>query len=496
MKIDPITFEIRRDGHEMRKVVLTEPVIKVGAFSSTHLHLEGDEVSRMHAYIKFQFGAWRITDLGSSYGTWVNGERFNNVARLKSGDVVKFGDVEVTVKFEEAEKKDDFHQETAKGINRESVANYAFRQVYGCSPPSVEKCLEREESGTAQKIHDVFQKNARCPKCGEPVHFVEEEAEVDDNDDIPTTRLVVMHKARLPEGGRCTFKGTLGEWLGEHYVDKTPDAKKGSLKRAEEELEKPKKLWHPGRDGEAYLWRLLREKGPTLTEPQIKKHLVEDKMLDWEYISSCLEFMVEAGAVVFQDSGYRIEPELLKAHLEREEEIANRPTYYCEQCFHIRGEIVVMWEGTTSDGTKNRLYCRKCQGEWKLNQGQARHVTSLKLQHYRKLAEKLGILEIEEEAPPFQTDRSFYELRTTIRRLIKHWRGAPPRERLKTVDEALKHVVDNLHSVLSKSYVKKQDSLDSLCPGCVYFSDVPGEGCNMLQAPHPECPDFREKEDR
>jgi hypothetical protein len=31
------------------------------------------------------------------------------------------------------------------------------------------------------------------------------------------------------------------------------------------------------------------------------------------------------------------------------------------------------------------------------------------------------------------------------------------------------------------------------CLTCTYFSEVSGEGCDMLHAPHRNCPDFRKK---
>ena len=63
-------------------------------------------------------------------------------------------------------------------------------------------------------------------------------------------------------------------------------------------------------------------------------------------------------------------------------------TYYCDRCFHIHGEILVMKVIATG-----QYSCPQCKSEWLLNRGQARHVVSLKLQHYKKLAEQLGVTE-------------------------------------------------------------------------------------------------------
>jgi len=46
------------------------------------------------------------------------------------------------------------------------------------------------------------------------------------------------------------------------------------------------------------------------------------------------------------------------------------------------------------------MVCPVCLGGWKINRGQIRHIVSIKLQQYRKLAKALGILEEEERFPP------------------------------------------------------------------------------------------------
>lgn len=62
--------------------------------------------------------------------------------------------------------------------------------------------------------------------------------------------------------------------------------------------------------------------------------------------------------------------------------LADEPKiYYCEQCLHLYGKIIEMEDDS----------CPNCDSGWKLNRGQARHVISMKLQHYRALAKKLGI---------------------------------------------------------------------------------------------------------
>ena len=55
------------------------------------LKLQDSRVSRQHAEIVLQDGAWLIRDLGSSNGTKVNGERIKKPRELDEGDEIRIG---------------------------------------------------------------------------------------------------------------------------------------------------------------------------------------------------------------------------------------------------------------------------------------------------------------------------------------------------------------------------------------------------------------------
>jgi hypothetical protein len=93
----PIVFRIYRGGDFVSEVTLSQPVIKIGKLSSSHIRLEDDAVSRMHAVIEASAaGAASIIDLGSSRGTFVNGQRISKV-ELRSGDRIDLGDTRIEV---------------------------------------------------------------------------------------------------------------------------------------------------------------------------------------------------------------------------------------------------------------------------------------------------------------------------------------------------------------------------------------------------------------
>jgi TonB family protein len=95
----PIRFQIFRGDQLVREESLNEPVIKIGKLASSHLRLDDETVSRMHAVLEVTGpGEIQLIDLGSTRGTMVNGERINK-AVLKSGDQLHFGDTRVVVAF-------------------------------------------------------------------------------------------------------------------------------------------------------------------------------------------------------------------------------------------------------------------------------------------------------------------------------------------------------------------------------------------------------------
>src|SRR5450755_2274318 len=100
----PIKFEIYKGDALVREETLTQDVIKVGKLASSHLRIDDETVSRMHAVIEVTGpDEIHIIDLGSTRGTLVNGERISKT-RLQSGDEIMFGDSRVQVTFLDAQQ--------------------------------------------------------------------------------------------------------------------------------------------------------------------------------------------------------------------------------------------------------------------------------------------------------------------------------------------------------------------------------------------------------
>ncbi len=64
----------------------------VGRDSASAIAINDAEVSRKHARLTFQGGKYVIEDLGSTNGTFVNGQRLVSPVVLKSGDVISLGE--------------------------------------------------------------------------------------------------------------------------------------------------------------------------------------------------------------------------------------------------------------------------------------------------------------------------------------------------------------------------------------------------------------------
>ena len=57
---------------------------------------EDPTASRLHAVIERFPAGWCVTDLGSSNGTWVNGERIYTARRIRHGDEIRIGQTRLT----------------------------------------------------------------------------------------------------------------------------------------------------------------------------------------------------------------------------------------------------------------------------------------------------------------------------------------------------------------------------------------------------------------
>jgi hypothetical protein len=111
----PMKFHVYKGDQLLRTEELTQDIIKVGKLPSSHLRIEDDNVSRMHAVVEATGpDDVFIIDLGSASGTIVNGKKVNK-AKLQTGDEVMLGDTKVIVEIGRPVAADEAAEAPAAG---------------------------------------------------------------------------------------------------------------------------------------------------------------------------------------------------------------------------------------------------------------------------------------------------------------------------------------------------------------------------------------------
>lgn len=118
----PMTFRIYQGDELVRTEELQQEIIKVGVHPSSHLRIDDDTVSRMHAVIEVTGpDEIFIIDLGSASGTIVNGKKVNKT-KLESGDEIQLGDTKVVVEIGAAGASDDAEAEAEEAADEPAAA--------------------------------------------------------------------------------------------------------------------------------------------------------------------------------------------------------------------------------------------------------------------------------------------------------------------------------------------------------------------------------------
>src|SRR5215204_7268454 len=74
-------------------------------------------VSRRHAELRFANGQWILSDLNSSYGTFVDGQKISSPRAVSAGDRIQFGQQGPTVRVARIEAGSGFEQSFAAPPN-------------------------------------------------------------------------------------------------------------------------------------------------------------------------------------------------------------------------------------------------------------------------------------------------------------------------------------------------------------------------------------------
>jgi pSer/pThr/pTyr-binding forkhead associated (FHA) protein len=111
---------------------LQDEKITIGRLADNDLQIDDGSVSSRHAEIEFEADAYHLHDLGSTNGTFVNGEQVTD-AVLRQGDEVRFGVVESV--FHGEEEAPDQPLPTSTSVESEAAKVSARPEQFVNSSP-------------------------------------------------------------------------------------------------------------------------------------------------------------------------------------------------------------------------------------------------------------------------------------------------------------------------------------------------------------------------
>jgi pSer/pThr/pTyr-binding forkhead associated (FHA) protein len=88
-------FLVRTGELKGQRLYVKVPIVNIGRADYNDLVVPDDSVSSQHAKLTRREGVWILTDLGSTNGTMVDGERIADDVPIAPGAFVRFGDVQL-----------------------------------------------------------------------------------------------------------------------------------------------------------------------------------------------------------------------------------------------------------------------------------------------------------------------------------------------------------------------------------------------------------------
>jgi hypothetical protein len=92
MSPSPAKLVVRFGPHSSQEYPLPEHTVTLGREPINDIVVNDPEISRRHTRIVFENGAYRVEDLGSTNGTFVNGRRLSELTPIKDGDILDLGE--------------------------------------------------------------------------------------------------------------------------------------------------------------------------------------------------------------------------------------------------------------------------------------------------------------------------------------------------------------------------------------------------------------------
>jgi len=123
-------FLVRSGQLKGQRLYVKVPIVNIGRADYNDMQIPDDSVSSQHAKLTRREGVWVLTDLGSTNGTLVDGERIAEDTPLAPGAFVRFGDVQLIF-----EPTDDDADMNAPKATR-TISAVKLQDLKGPSGPS------------------------------------------------------------------------------------------------------------------------------------------------------------------------------------------------------------------------------------------------------------------------------------------------------------------------------------------------------------------------
>jgi len=140
----PARLLIQQGPEQGKEYALTEAQMSIGRSSINEIVLNDPEISRRHAQFSRHGNQYTIQDLGSTNGTFVNGQRCTGIVSLKDGDLIEFGDT-IRTRFLRRDTKPDPVYDPGFGIPVEDPSPPQPDDA-DFSPPSPTPATEQSSS--------------------------------------------------------------------------------------------------------------------------------------------------------------------------------------------------------------------------------------------------------------------------------------------------------------------------------------------------------------
>ena len=128
----------------------------IGRDASNSIAINDAEISRKHSRLSFQGGKYVLEDLGSTNGTFVNGQRLAGPVVLKPGDVVSLGE-QIVLMYDV--------------INYDPGATIASPRAARMAPPPVSTCYSTRCSTCSNANASLFERARKKDKPASLLHW-------------------------------------------------------------------------------------------------------------------------------------------------------------------------------------------------------------------------------------------------------------------------------------------------------------------------------------